>query len=98
MTERTTDITRDLCDSQSQALYDDHAKGLRGYRWSLAAINQHNQVRENITERQKSGVFSSALWAEYGSDSSWYSFLPCRLRCPAETRSCRETSCISALT
>ncbi len=23
MTERTTDITRDLCDSQSQALYDD---------------------------------------------------------------------------
>lgn len=25
MTERTTDITRDLCDSQSQALYDDHA-------------------------------------------------------------------------
>ncbi|WP_297566053.1 hypothetical protein [uncultured Faecalibaculum sp.] len=38
MTERRTDIALDLSDSESQALYDDHAKRLLGYRWILAAF------------------------------------------------------------
>lgn len=38
MTKRTTDIALDLSDSESQALYDDHAKRLLGYRWILAAF------------------------------------------------------------
>ncbi|WP_294730585.1 hypothetical protein [uncultured Faecalibaculum sp.] len=45
MTKRTTDIALDLSDSESQALYDDHAKRLLGYRWILAAF-----LRESLPE------------------------------------------------
>ena len=38
MTKRTTDIALDLSDSESQSLYDDHAKRLLEYRWILAAF------------------------------------------------------------
>ena len=51
MTERTTDITRDLCDSQSQALYDDHAgqpvdetKTEKKYRIDAEELNENSVV------------------------------------------------------
>ena len=38
MTEKATSLARSLTDSDSQALYDEHAKRLLGYRWILAAF------------------------------------------------------------